>query len=930
MALIRRNPSSPRFLSAIVALLCLSSCLTARAQDDDARATMIIQIQQKLAKAQAAHDFNEQGSDLLLLGRLHSVSGEERQAMDAFTQALSIFRFRGDRIDEARALSGLAKVYARLGHKQLALEDFNKALQIQQQIGDTAGQALTLQNIAALRDTPSLTSELGKNQPSDQASQASSSNRSPSGSFDSPGQPGLPATSPQAQLQSAESGSSLPDAASAQPESQSQSAPDSMPPAQSEVQEVVPPQPPNPPQPDQSAGASDQDDHVRKPKGKPPGDTSDSPNRSLRMPTPTAGVDYPSVGSQAPSSSANSDRPLSDAQLAVGALPQSDLASGDTPLKNGRDWTGTDPTDRDSKAPAEPASNLPPVERYPTIEAPDTVSVSQEIAVQFSLTSDQISPETKILSGNQNHGKLQLHMANGERQWTLTVNITAPGMEITRNGSNTAQITIDRDGDSTIAAFYMRALPLTAANADGKRDTRIFATLWHNNAFLARIVRPLSIFGAASQPTPAPLAPAAAPAPPAPMAQARVSASNIARPTAAAPSPPHSDSTQVSLDPATIPPDLTIVENRVGDILRLVFFAAGSSAPVEADIPNPDQLHQWINNHFAQMASHSRAITPEPPTPAQAQIDQLHASDHLNAFGAELYDRFAPPAFKTLYSDLLSSRTSDNPLVLPNMSPIAIQIFSDDPSLPWELMRPTSQDGSRMDFLGVTDSIARWPLSRRGSSRPPQSLTVQNSVVVAPTYRGAQTLTAANQELTTLKSIRGFTQVAGDYQSVRNLAGRPPQGIVHFAGHGQVSEENGVPRFTILLEDSEIDPATWQALGSAAGATHPLFFFNACDVGESRQFMNEVDGWAPALLGNGASGYIGALWPVKDSTAALFASTFYAFLDKSLATGHYLNVASLLAHTRAQVFRETGDATALAYVFYGDPKLVLAAPTARQ
>jgi hypothetical protein len=415
------------------------------------------------------------------------------------------------------------------------------------------------------------------------------------------------------------------------------------------------------------------------------------------------------------------------------------------------------------------------------------------------------------------------------------------------------------------------------------------------------------------------------------MAQARVSTSKMARPMASVPSPPHAPWTQVSLDPATRAPDLTIVENRVGDTLRLVFFATGSSAPVEADIPNPDQLHDWINSHFAQLASHSRAITPEPPTPAQVQIDQLHAYDHLNAFGAELYDRFAPAVFKALYADLLNRRSVESPLIVHIDTPIAIQIFSDDPSLPWELMRPTSQDGSiRMDFLGATDSIARWPISRRGSSRPPQSLTVQNSVVVAPTYRGAQTLAAANQELTTLKSIRGFTQVAGNYQSIRNLAGHPPQGIVHFAGHGQVSEDNGVPRFTILLEDSEIDPATWQALGSAAGATHPLFFFNACDVGESRQFMNDVDGWAPALLGNGASGYIGALWPVKDSTAALFASTFYALLDKSLAAGHSLNVASLLAKTRAQVFRQTGDATALAYVFYGDPKLELTAPPARQ
>jgi hypothetical protein len=42
-----------------------------------------------------------------------------------------------------------------------------------------------------------------------------------------------------------------------------------------------------------------------------------------------------------------------------------------------------------------------PVERYPNIEAPDTVSAGQEISVQVSLTSEQISTETKILSTAQ-------------------------------------------------------------------------------------------------------------------------------------------------------------------------------------------------------------------------------------------------------------------------------------------------------------------------------------------------------------------------------------------------------------------------------------------------------------------------------------------------------------------------------------------------
>jgi hypothetical protein len=346
-----------------------------------------------------------------------------------------------------------------------------------------------------------------------------------------------------------------------------------------------------------------------------------------------------------------------------------------------------------------------------------------------------------------------------------------------------------------------------------------------------------------------------------------------------------------------------------------VFFSA-SSPPVEADIADPDALHAWINSHFKEMASRGRGITAE-PDPADAAA-QLHAQDYLNGFGAELYDKFAPQAFKDLLARMLEEGHAGFS---------TIQIYSDDPSLPWELMRPLlTKSKQRMDFLGATYSIARWPVTRRGMMRPPQSLMVEQSAVIAPSYAGSKSLQAASLELTALKKMRGFTEVSGNYAAVRQLAGHPPQGFVHFAGHGAVLDKDGVPQFAILLQDSEMDPATWQALETAGAATHPLFFFNACDVGESRQFMNDVDGWAPALLDGGASGYIGALWPVSDTTAELFASTFYDAIAKELASDEHASVAGILMRTRGDVFRKTQDPTALAYVFYGDPKLTLVKP----
>jgi hypothetical protein len=565
---------------------------------------------------------------------------------------------------------------------------------------------------------------------------------------------------------------------------------------------------------------------------------------------------------------------------------------------------------------AKALASLVQVERYPNIEAPDTVSAGQKIAVQVSLTLEQISPETRILSGAQSHGRLQLQMAEGERHWTLTVILTAPGMEITRGGTNTAEITLAQDSDSSIAVFYLRAQPIVAPNGDGTRDTRILATLWHNGAFLARISRPLTIVAAAPTISAASQEGTA----PTPSAPPGLKPAARAMPATGPTRPSPSSSPAVQLEPAVAAPNLTIIENRVGNILRLIFYSP-PHAPVEADIPNPDDLHAWINAHFAQMASRGRGLVAEPADTENVKAGQLHALDYLSGFGAELYDRFAPQAFKDLFFKLLNEGPGKFE---------TIQVFSDDPSLPWELMKPAMVNSTeRMDFLGARFSIARWPLTRRGAMRPPQSLAVENSVVIAPRYVGEQRLQATNLELAAVKRMRGFTEVTGNYAAVREVAAHPPQGIVHFAGHGSVMARHGVPQFAILLQDSEMDPATWQALGASATTTHPLFFFNACDVGESQQFMNDVDGWAPALLESGASGYIGALWPVSDVIAELFASTFYDGVGEVLEANKHLSVADLLMLTRRDVFRKTHDATALAYVFYGDPKLVLRKPRGR-
>ncbi len=911
--------------------------------------------EEALNKARASGDSNQQALELLILGRAHSVPGEESKAVDCFKKAAPMLEEAHDWHGQTTALLGLANAYSALGQEQLAegalgnaLRAFSQELILQRQFGDEISDAETAMALAEW------CARLGKKEIAEAGYRIAWTLL-------------LPPPTTQAELDHAvvtQHGIGIGDAAlPGRPESEQNKILDDqtvliwsqaawaahdqrkiaqlrdrirtamalLKPATETANSTGPGAEdnssllfPGDPKPDAHKELSDIRVEAANPADEAPA------HLPLRPPTAEEIKRYQALAKireeQREQAVEQEPKPATVRSTGLGNRISTAAPARETPPAVYRnppkiivppapppipvEVTAT----RAESSPPPPSQSSPvpsPVERYPSIEAPDSASVGQEIAVQVSLTADQIAPETKILSGQQNEGKVQLPMAPGERQWTLTVNLSAPGMELTRNGSNTAEITIDRDSDSTPAAFYLRAKSL-AASANGKLDTRIYATLWHNGAFLARIARPLTIVDPAMQAS-VPVQPSAS----TPKALA-ASSRTMAR-TQLSATPAKVAASALNLNPSLEAPDITIVENRIGNTLRIDFQTSDPSiGAVYADIADPAELHNWINTQLAQMASLGRGFGSHATT-----VSPAHAADALNGLGDKLYDKYAPAAFKKAFFAILAKA---QPGKL-----ITIQVLSDDPSIPWELMRPAipaAEDETgparRMDFLGVTCSIARWPLSRTGGSRPPQIMSVDRSVVVAPAYSGAQTLAAANQELDMLKSLRGFTQVGGDYASVRQLALTLPQGIVHFAGHGAVNQTNGVPQFAILLENNEqMDPSTWSALVGSSSGAHPLFFFNACEVGESVQFMNDVDGWAPALLGNGATGYIGALWPVQDKTASLFAASFYSALDKSLAAGQPLNVASLLALTRARIYRQTGDATAFAYVFYGDPLLVL-------
>ena len=91
------------------------------------------------------------GRALLGVGLIKYYLAETQESIEAYNQALAIFRTFNDKKNwEATALNRLGMMYEELGEREKALEMQNIALPLQKSIGDKFGEAYTLQNMGTI------------------------------------------------------------------------------------------------------------------------------------------------------------------------------------------------------------------------------------------------------------------------------------------------------------------------------------------------------------------------------------------------------------------------------------------------------------------------------------------------------------------------------------------------------------------------------------------------------------------------------------------------------------------------------------------------------------------------------------------------------------------------------------------------------------
>jgi len=342
------------------------------------------------------------------------------------------------------------------------------------------------------------------------------------------------------------------------------------------------------------------------------------------------------------------------------------------------------------------------------------------------------------------------------------------------------------------------------------------------------------------------------------------------------------------------PPDVTLYIKRITD-LRYNIYArtirdkdrGDGELPLIDEIDFPQPPDAYMKAIYADL---------------NKETGEGLSQSEVKLIGNNLYHKlFHEDRFKRFYRDVLNELSQG----------ATVQIISDEPYIPWELLRPfhTLADGTRKSDPYYF--CERFALSRWLSESPPRvtDLPFLKVILVVP----PSNLRWVEEEVEAIKNIPGVVvEVVRDKQKLETFFTTGEADIVHFACHNAFHSD--IPgRSRLQLGDSFLHPDDLVAENMNFGHVHPLVFLNACESAQQGVGLTRLDGWTKAFLDAGAGFFLGALWKTQDNLAYEFAYTFY----ERLLAGNC--VADAMRQARYAVFTPD-DATYLSYVLYAHPR----------
>ncbi len=503
-----------------------------------------------------------------------------------------------------------------------------------------------------------------------------------------------------------------------------------------------------------------------------------------------------------------------------------DLMAGAEPPESPESPSGSTSAGAPAAAPTERLDDegTTPV-RHPSIEPEGTLHAGQNITLVVDLRQ-QVSPSTE-------GGALRL--AELPSTWdtmALGVTLVSAGIEFEQQGRG--EVVIQRNRASVVA----RLRGTVDATLQPGDEIEVHAQFWQGRRSCGSAVRRLTVDAAAPRAT-----------------RGRRSAAPAAA-TAKTPTAVQPTVGQISVDPLAAEPDLTVY---------ITVF----------DPDKPGRLHWRMEmpdfDERPPKLSGVINLGKDPRAEAVAMFKEfakLKRGQHrerIEGFGERLWKR-APPEFQAAYWALVDHYKPR----------LTIQFVSDDPHLPWELMRP-SRPGEKHEPLALRHAVARWIGAYQGWLR--NRLPKGEVVVVAPRYSTLATKLSKAEDTARQVLENGGPGKAyaargcpGTREALLDLLEHPPAtpvALLYFTGHGLFNDQ--MPSASALkleqgasLAADEVDREE-VALGTRDGT---VVFFNACEVGATGGAIGEVGGWASALAARRFRAFIAPLWAVDEEDAA--------------------------------------------------------------
>ncbi len=242
----------------------------------------------------------------------------------------------------------------------------------------------------------------------------------------------------------------------------------------------------------------------------------------------------------------------------------------------------------------------------------------------------------------------------------------------------------------------------------------------------------------------------------------------------------------------------------------------------------------------------------------------------------------------------------------------SVLVQSEEPWIPWELCKLCGEENERVvagPFFCEAFAITRW---MPGLGFKPK-LMLQNMAIVVPSDSGLPCASSEREYLLSLvQGNRRVTRIPARFLDLYTALASGEYDCWHFTGHGgyRASDPN---RSAIYLENREtFKPEQLVGVVTNLGASRPLVFLNACQIGRSGMSLTDIGGWAKQFLFAGAGAFIGPYWSVYDQPACNFAKELYKRLLVGLSIGKAVQEARL-------AIKATGDPTWLAYTVFADP-----------